>query len=151
MDQRQEGRTKHTAEQTQTNGRTDRRRREEVGGWRDGEGGYAQFVSKCLGFIYDLPWRRREEQPAAPRRKGESREGSLVKWHFGNNTTKSLLMLLFPLWACLHAHSIHSLHPNIGIIQSTLSVCSLVYWFQKHLFMLQWKQTGREERQRCMG
>lgn len=49
------------------------------------------------GLIYDLPWRRREEQPAASRReRRKQRGGSLVKWHFGNNTTKSLVMLLFP-------------------------------------------------------
>lgn len=48
--------------------------------------------SLCAGLIYDLPWRRREEQPVAPRKRGEKRE-SLVKWHFGKkkttNTTKS--------------------------------------------------------------
>lgn len=43
------------------------------------------WVSVCVGLIYDLPWRRGEEQPGASRKRGEKRE-SLVKWHFGNNT-----------------------------------------------------------------
>lgn len=43
---------------------------------------------------------------------------------FGNNRTQSLIMLLLPLWACLHAHGIpvKSLYPNVGIIQTKLCV-----------------------------
>lgn len=43
---------------------------------------------------------------------------------FGNNTTQSSLVLLFPLGTCLHAHGIpvKSLYPNVGIIQTKLCV-----------------------------
>lgn len=53
------------------------------------------WVSVCVGLIYDLPWRRGEEQPGASRKRGEKRE-SLVKWHFGNNTRQSHGHASFP-------------------------------------------------------
>lgn len=118
-----------TSTNERTDRRTDGRRRWGMEGW---EGGYVQFGCLRVGLIYDLPWRRREEQPGASRERGEKRE-SLVKWHFGNNTTLSHSRhAASPLWACLHAHSIpvKSWYPSKGIIQNKLSVCSFISWFQ---------------------
>lgn len=52
----------------------------------------------CVGLIYDLPWRRREEQPVAMRKRGE-KEGKV--WLNGilaaNAASKSRVMLRLPL------------------------------------------------------
>lgn len=72
---------------SQTDRQTDGRRRWGMEGW----GGRLRtvLVSRCVRRIHDLPWRRREEQPEASRRRREKRE-SLVKWHYGNDQTQSL-------------------------------------------------------------
>lgn len=67
----------------------------------------------CVGLIYDLPWRRREEQPGASRKRGEKRE-SLVKWHFGTNTIKTHSHASFnslSVFTCTR-HPINKLTPN---------------------------------------
>lgn len=79
MKQPQEGKRKHTAEQTQTDGQTDG-----GGGGMEVWGGRLRTacVHLCARLTCDLPCRRQEEQPAAPRKRGEKRQRSLVKMPF---------------------------------------------------------------------
>lgn len=89
MDRRQEGRRKHTAEQTQTDGRTDRRTYGGGGGWRDAEGGYVQFGCLRVWGLYMTYLGGEERSSQEHQGREEKREESLVKWHFGNNTRQS--------------------------------------------------------------
>lgn len=136
MDQHQEGRTKHNC-WTNTDERTDTRMMEGgSGGWRDGGGRLRTVRVQAFGGLY-MTYLGGDERSSQQHRggRGESREGGV--WLNGILATTQLKVwscFFSPLWACLHAHSIHSLHPNKGIIQSTLSVCSLIYWFQIHLW-----------------
>lgn len=95
MDRRQEGRRKHTAEQTQTDGRTDRRTYGGGGGWRDAEGGYVQFGCLCVWGLY-MTYLGGEERSSQEHQGREEKRGRV--WLNGILATthvKVMVMLLF--------------------------------------------------------
>lgn len=86
MNRRQEGRRKHTAEQTRMSAQTDGQmgRGAGGGGWRDGREGYLQF--RVFEGEGDMWLTLEEMRGAAGGRKEETekKKERLVKWHFGD-------------------------------------------------------------------
>jgi len=89
-----------------------------------GGGSYAQCVCRCVWGSYDLPWRRGEEQPGAPRTRGEQEGRVWLNGIVAANAASNSSHAPFCLFERVNMHTasaLISVRQIVGIIQSKLS------------------------------